>query len=61
MFFSCYGIDVQIALSKGKSVTDRYYRDVMPNKFKNDSLCQDLRMFVYSMIMPHHIHIYLVK
>lgn len=61
MFFSCDGIDVQIAVSKGKSVTDRYYRDVLLNKLMNNFLCQDLRMFVYSMIMPHRIHIYLVK
>lgn len=59
--FSCDGIAVQISVLKGKSVTRRYYRDVIVessrNMIINDALCQDLGMFYYLMIMLHHIHL----
>lgn len=46
IFFSFYGIAVQIPVPKDKSLTGRYYRDVIQKKKSrninsNDALCQD--------------------
>lgn len=61
-----YGRAVQISIPKDNIVnTGLYYRDVMLNRPRNtctciiinDALYQDLCMFVFFIIMTHHMHL----
>ena len=60
IFFSGEGVAIKVPVKKGKSITRKYYRDVVLKKLKknfirNDALPLVLNMSVFYMTMPQLI------
>ena len=60
IFFSSENLAVHLFVPMGKSITCRYFRDVIlkgsRNTSINDVLFQDYGKFVYFIRMLHHMH-----